>query len=290
MSRLIRAIAAFALALPAVGAAQPCTPITSLPAVISQSGNYCLDRSHVVDIRDGAAIAIDAEDVSVDCRGHVIDGRLPEGIATRANGISAISRTSISVRNCSVRGFASGINFSSSGWIPENLVVEDNRVDGSRQSGISIVGSHSRFTGRGAVRRNIVTNVGGSGSPFAVGISTQHTPDVVDNLVDGVTSSGDFAAGISQTSAGGAVVSRNHVRNVASAGSAFGIMVGDAEYRSSVEIRDNVISNLAPGPDSTAIACGSNGSHIAIGNLATGYARVIGDYCVDGGGNRGGTD
>lgn len=289
MSRVIRAIAAVAMALPAVGAAQTCTPITSLPAVISEWGSYCLDRSHVVDIRDGAAITIEADDVSLDCRGHVIDGRLPEGVATRARGIGAVSRKNISVRNCSVRGFASGINFSISGYIPHKLVVEDNRVDGSKQSGISIGGSYASFKGRGAVWRNIVTNVGGSDTPFAVGISTQWNPDVIDNLVDGVTSGGDLAVGISQTTAGGSVVSGNHIRNVSSAGSAFGIVVGNDNYLTSVEVRDNVIANSAPGPNATAIACGSNGPHIVIDNLATGYSRVLGD-CVDAGGNRGALD
>ncbi|PZO10149.1 MAG: hypothetical protein DCF27_03685 [Lysobacteraceae bacterium] len=290
MSRVARAIAVVALVLPAVGTAQQCTPIPSLPAVISQSGSYCLGRSHVVAIGNGAnvaAIQIDANDVTLDCRGNTIDGRLPENAVSRSSGISATSRKNIIVRNCSVRGFRNGVSFTQNQLIAftnTGLVVEDNRFDGSQVLGIGVSGDNS------VVRRNIVTNIGGSGQQFAGGIATGHQTDVVDNLIDGVTSSGDYVFGINQAGASGSVVSGNHVRNLASAGSAYGIAVYYSEYRTSLEIRDNVISNLAPGPDSTAIVCGSNGSHIAIGNLATGYARVIGDYCVDGGGNRGGTD
>ena len=51
-----------------------CTNITTLPATISTPGIYCLKQDESTAIESGAAIAITANNVTLDCNGYRLGG------------------------------------------------------------------------------------------------------------------------------------------------------------------------------------------------------------------------
>lgn len=72
-------------------AARDCQPIRRVPVTIHNSGKYCLagDLSTSISGTNDAAIRIEADDVVLDLRGHVLDGSLADVTTTRAQGILA---------------------------------------------------------------------------------------------------------------------------------------------------------------------------------------------------------
>jgi hypothetical protein len=64
------------------------TPITALPAVITQQGTYYLDRDLATAQTSGYAIDIQATNVTLDLNGHKLGGSAA-GLGTTAVGIHA---------------------------------------------------------------------------------------------------------------------------------------------------------------------------------------------------------
>src|SRR5262245_47728812 len=96
-------------ASPARGETVNCTPITSLPAVITVQGIYCLTGNLNTAITSGTAITIDANNVVLDLNGFKLGG-LAAGPGTLAFGIRAVNRANITIKNGTVRGFFYGIS------------------------------------------------------------------------------------------------------------------------------------------------------------------------------------
>ena len=115
------ALAAVLLAFTAAARAEVtlCTTIAALPHTITAPGIYCLKASHA---SAGNGITINADDVVLDLNGHAISG------PATATGVLATDRSRVTVRNGTIRGFATGVMLKSTGKSEANI-VERLRVD-----------------------------------------------------------------------------------------------------------------------------------------------------------------
>jgi hypothetical protein len=155
-SKLARPAAVAAIVLAAAGARAEtsiCTVITTLPAVITQSGAYCLDRDLTTPMASGMAVFINASDVQLDLNGFKIE--TTAGAANTAFGILSDTlpyRKNVVVRNGAIKGFHTGLSLGGN----TGLLAEGIRVIDSKSKGIFLKGVG------GIVRQNLVTNTTGS--------------------------------------------------------------------------------------------------------------------------------
>jgi hypothetical protein len=248
-------LAILAAAPASTSAADRCTGfITSLPAVITEQGVWCLRGDLRTAQTSGNAIEIRTSLVTIDCNGFKIDG-LPAGRATFASGIYATGRrVNITVRNCTMRGFRGGITIQEGSQLGTGHLVEDNVLDMMTASGIYVLGHGS------IVRRNRVLNtVGAPGSDRATAITV--FGDALDNVVDGMRADDDapdfrpegiYSGGVGNFSGSGFLVQGNRVRNVTpkGTGEARGLVLAGT----AVVVRDNVVVQPEPTPG-TGIFC-----------------------------------
>jgi hypothetical protein len=223
-------------------------------------------------------MTIAASDVTVDCRGFIINGS-PAGAATMALGIYGNDRTGVAVRNCTISGFLYGIRFDGSG-LGYSVLVEDNVVEGNTAVGISVHADAS------TVRHNSVFNTGGSTiSPPAEGIETFGTVQVAGNTVSGVhalAGSNDVASGIFVGSNPALSLSGNTVMDLVPDGNgwAYGIYI-DNQLAEPVALSGNKVTG--PAGTGWGVYCANNAA-IASNNPVTGFqTSIVG--CSDGGGN-----
>src|SRR5207248_7856530 len=129
-------------------------------------GTWCLRQNLDTSATTGNMIEIQTNNVTIDCNGFRIRGS-GGGASTTARGIYAAGRLNLAIRHCTIRGFQVGIQVDAgSGYL-----VEDNLLDQNRSIGIATVGAAGSI-----VRRNIVTNSGGSpASSAAYGIYADAT-------------------------------------------------------------------------------------------------------------------
>jgi hypothetical protein len=212
---LLVAALALGAGLPRVALATPsldaCTGVlqreagTTTAIAVAAPGTWCLDKDLVesVDVPDSyfAMIAVSADDVTIDCRGHRI--RYTGTAATSMYGISTLGgRKRLVVRNCHLHGFSQALTAHGDGFL-----FEDNTVHASRAndlgSSTSIYGD-----GNGIIRRNRIRDAV-SRAIYANGSSR-----VLDNLVDGVIRSSYQIHAIDVYPADGAEVRGNTVRGM----------------------------------------------------------------------------
>src|SRR5262245_55252905 len=123
------AIAVLALAFAVAGSAHAettnCTPITTLPYVITVQGVYCFTGNLATAMTSGNAIDVQTSNVTIDLNGFKLGG-LAAGFGTSANGIHANQRQNITIRNGIVRGFRAGVFLEDSSFtVSQGHVVED---------------------------------------------------------------------------------------------------------------------------------------------------------------------
>src|SRR5688572_24458527 len=82
--------------------------ISSLPAVISASGTWCLQADQTTSLSSGHAISVTANNVTIDCNGFRLGG-LAAGPATGTVGVLATDRANLVIRDCHIRGFRYGV-------------------------------------------------------------------------------------------------------------------------------------------------------------------------------------
>jgi len=268
-------LAGLSLPGPATAETTHCTPITTLPATISQQGLYCLAQDFSTSATSGNAITINTNNVTIDCNDRRLGG-LAAGAGTVANGIHASGRANITVRNCQVRGFRYGISLHGSGH-----TVEDNRLDGNTTIGIYVGGEGS------VVRGNRVRETGGNAAHTGPkGIRTVDNVDIIDNTVTGVVAtagSGESAWGIDTWKNHRGVIAGNRIRGVRADGSAPAHGISNS-VSGRISLVENRIINAGPANiASSAMSC-SDADGIATGNHVNGYAGGI-KYCTDGGRN-----
>ena len=266
MRRLLAALLLSSCTLPAVAAESydACVGfIDTLPVTISTQGNWCLRKDLATAVVTGAAITINANNVTIDCNGFKIGG-LAAGASSTAIGIQT-EKLNATVRNCAIRGFYIGISAWGSGHL-----VEDNRIDQSLVTGISVSGDGN------LVQRNRIFDTGTAhGQAKAIWAAA----DIRDNTIDGVM--GHVIAGI-WADGWGSEVRGNRVRG----------LVPDAEGISQgIKGRDgqqSIIDNKVLGGTSGALL----GAGItASGELAFCRDNLIANFtggmigCDDNGGN-----
>jgi hypothetical protein len=244
--------------------------ITSLPAVISTQGAWCLKGDLATTITTGNAITITANNVVLDCNEFKLGG-LGAGPSTFATGIHAPAQNT-TIRNCNVRGFQTGVRLYGDGQL-----VEDNRLDGMVTVGIEVGGEGN------VVRRNRIIATGGV-STIAVGISVSGSAEVRENLVSDVyAAQAGMSYGIAATLTIGSI-SGNQVRNVYPAYLGTGAAIfTEANDVSRASIVGNDISNMA-GSGDKGVVCDSSGVEIFRDNAISGFSTSTVN-CADDGGN-----
>ena len=224
--------------------------VTSLPAVISTQGTWCLRQDLATGLSSGTAITVAANNVTLDCNDFKLGG-LAGGEGTLAIGVGSLDRQNITVRHCNIRGFLVGVQLT--GQDSAGHVVEDNRIDGATGIALHLVGDDS------LVRRNVMRNTGGSTSRrgMAAGISTGGEVEIVDNTVTGVFP----------------------LANIEGVGTAYGILAANVQGGS---VRDNRVRNLiADGPSGLAvgITAEDNARTMITGNQLIGNGDGVGVVC-----------
>lgn len=213
-----------------------CTNITSLPAIISTQGVYCLKQDLATNMTSGNAITINANNVTLDCNGWKVGG-LAGGPATDAIGIYS-EKLNVTIRDCAVRGFAVGVGLAGE---KAGHLLEDNRLDNNTTAGIILLASGS------IIRRNRILDTGGRPSySHSTGIGTTGLGNLIaDNFIDNV-----YATGIDGNSHGFGIdafgapteISRNFITNIFQTGSSYNAM-GIVAQGGASSIRDNTIMN-----------------------------------------------
>ena len=243
---------ALALALPATGARaagsfDTCTGfIAAVPVVISTQGTWCFRKDLATGIGTGAAITIEANNITIDCNGFKLGG-LAAGPNSIATGIRSDDRLNATVRGCGIRGFATGIHLAGGG----GHLIEDNRLDNNLIQGIFVSGDGN------LVQRNRVFDTGGQPtSQTGTGINAR--ADLIDNVVDVAFGVGTdpYAFGIF-AQAPGTEVRGNRVRGLVAGGA--GLAYGLVLNAPGIRVAGNSVTALGT----------TNGEGIAGTNLGT---------------------
>lgn len=180
LALLLSTLAGIVFIQPAKAETINCININTIPATISTQGVYCFNQHMPVSLASGSAITVLVNNVTIDCNEYKL-GNLAAGPANSAIGVSAISHLNVTVRNCGIRGFRTGVSLTNGQYR-----VEDNRFDLNTETAVNISGDGS------TVRRNEVINTGDStigGLTEFHGILGNGDIDVIDNTVSGVIAS-----------------------------------------------------------------------------------------------------
>ena len=295
------AVAGLALAALAGGAARALAAnsynncdnnyIDAVPIVVSTSGTWCLRQDVITNAVQIRAIDIETNNVTIDCNGFGLSN-LPAGPWTLSTGVLAWGYANITVRNCTIQGFAIGILITGSppgaGRPPgTGHLIESNRLMQNRSSGIDVVGFGS------VIRGNVVAKTGGRpGGNQAWGIRALGGVDVVDNVVDGIAGDGvtgfaptgiwtsDFAGFNPDITSNGMRIAGNRVRNLTPrATGALGVGV----FGTGIWVVDNLIAQASP-VYGTSVGCGRGDARVR-DNIMKNYSTGIDTRCSDDGGN-----
>lgn len=236
--------------------------ITSLPAVLTTQGTWCLKADRATAISSGAAITIATNNVTLDCNSFKLGG-LAAGPAAATYGILALNRINTTVRNCNIRGFRYGFY----GFEAHNPTIEDNIFEFNTRSGIWLE------SGSGStIRRNRIRDTGGASVAVgpAYGMYLENDMDVDDNLVAGLspdTASPNLSVYGIMTYGASGTLAGNRIRNLQSVGS--GTVTGIYNGGSGrLTLERNVIVTGA-GSGSVGIYC-SNDDAVAADNRLLG--------------------
>jgi RHS repeat-associated protein len=160
-------------------------PIAALPAVINAPGVYVLQSDFEVDLQNGAALTIAADNVVIDFNGHAISNTQPRA-TTEAYAVYSLDRANLTVRNGRIKGFNVGVFLNGSDKLSFGNVVEEMSIDSSSSCGIYLFGAHC------IVRRCEVIKIGGSTldtNKFNAGIAISGVEArILDNSVSEVGS------------------------------------------------------------------------------------------------------
>jgi hypothetical protein len=256
--------------------------ITSIPAVVTNQGTWCMKQDLATAMTSGEAITIAANNVTIDCNDFKLGG-LAAGTATWSYGIYANNRFNATVRHCNIRGFKIGLLFDATAASTSGgHLVEDNRFDGNTYIALFVKGDGS------LLQRNRIFDTGGgtsSGASHAFGISTDFAVDVLNNSVSGVTAttgSNGYAVGIDVEYAPYGRVVGNSVSGLIKDGIATGLGIYLINGGSSrIAIHDNDI--VGDGLTGFGIDCTSTTDRVRT-NTISAFATGIGG-CSDDGGN-----
>lgn len=244
-----------------------CTPIAATPYVVSAPGNYCLVKN-VTSSSDGITIA--ADDVTLDCGGYTIDGS-SQAPSRTSRGILGSARSGVLVRNCTVKGFMTGIQLSGTG-----NTVRENVFIAPYSRGIVVEGEENIIDG------NRISDAGGAAkySLGAFGILANGPSIIRDNLVSGVspTAGSDKSGyGIYTSGNNAGLVQGNIVRNVLSDGGKIAMAL-TAYNSANAVLKENILVN-PPGSYAYALYC-SGAGNVSVGNVFKGFDYGVASSCA----------
>jgi len=177
-------ILACGLPLLAVGRAdaQSCTPIAAAPFTITTSGSYCLTGNIQTPIGTGAAIAVEADNVTINLAGFTLENTA--GVSTLAYGVKSWNRRGITVRNGTIAGFFLGILLDTNDvTVSRDHVVEKMLVRNCTYTGIQLEGSNL------ILRDSTIRDIGGPTGHHPNGVvicenGNSGSVQAINNVVD----------------------------------------------------------------------------------------------------------
>jgi nitrous oxidase accessory protein NosD len=215
-------------------------------------------------MRSGAAVTIAADGVTFDLQGFSLAGSI--GLGTLADGVAAMGRRNVIVRNGTVRGFLAGVRLTQAAPYtqPQGIVVQGLKALANRYAGIwvegvgNIVSSSSvSATGRGTAFGPDLDAIGIA----AVGPSSQLSGNVIASTFGTGRGTG---FGIALKGAAGASVSANRI-SASRLRTTTGVF---ADASTGITVTGNQLSSLLFG---IVLANGSTGSQS--GNVFTGVTN-----------------
>ena len=248
--------------------------VTSVPAVVTTPGVWCLKQNLTTAMTSGNAIAVNANDVTIDCNDFKLDG-LGAGLGTTAHGILASGRTNVTIRNCNIRGFEYGVLLMTG----SGQTVEDNHFSANTYAAVRVDGDRS------LIRHNEILDSGGSTLVAqAYGILANNSIDILDNTISGVAArrgGGGCAYGILTQSNLAGSINGNRIRAVLKDGVGFGYDIYNS-LSDRVTLRDNDLLGDSSDGNRGMRCATSNGS--AKNNVINGFGIGL-ETCSDDGGN-----
>ncbi len=237
-----------------------------------RAGHLCLKGNLATSLTSGNIIDVQTNNVTIDMNGFKLGG-LGAGAGTLANGIFALDRRNITIRNGSIRGFFRGIFLDGGEVDSSGHLLEDLRLDGNTFTGAQVEGTGN------IIRNNQVVNTGpGDNFSSAAGfiISFSNDSVVEGNVISGVSESVN-SEGIRVALSSLIEVRNNTILRTEGATDNRGITVADAD---DVTIIGNRILNPA-GTGTVGIIDQSSSTGVnCIDNIIAGYTTPI-----EGGGN-----
>jgi nitrous oxidase accessory protein NosD len=238
--------------------------IDSVPAQIITPGTWCLRANHSGSYQSGNSLQASGPGIVIDCNGF----RLQNVGEKVGNGIVVTGDDAV-VRNCEVRGFATGIYVYGL-----RTVVENNRLSDLGAAAIYSQGQGSRVIG------NHIRDVGLTGNGSATAIVAYGIADVSHNFIDGVRplandSGHATATGMWLYISQNGQVTGNRIRGLARVG-ASGTIYGIDAFGGVHQITRNHIDGGEFIDGSWAIRCSGGGSPGAGDNIVTGFYRWLG--------------
>jgi hypothetical protein len=148
-----------------------CMDITAFPANLTHPGVYCLSFKHIdFPMTSGALIKISSNDIVLDLNGATLDGTVANNVATSAWGILSNGYSNITIRNGTIKGFATGIHLEApTGSVnsrirpSQSYLIEHVRLINNRSMAIKLIGNDS------VIQYNYIAHTGGSADPGLVG-------------------------------------------------------------------------------------------------------------------------
>jgi hypothetical protein len=223
--------------------------IDEAPTVIREPGRYLLEADLDFGGANGAAIRVEADDVTLDLDGHRLRCTIDDPARTCC-GIHVSARNRVQIRNGAVEGFATGVlvtegrgadrRVSTGGHVLENL-----HVIRSSFCGIRLRGYQSR------IARCAVATTGGSkaaAAPRIFGIESTGSQNAIlsNNVLDTFAGAGAEAVAIAVADDGFTVTVEGN--SIANRDRCDGLTIGVwAGGHTSVLCRSNFIDSLAWG-------------------------------------------
>lgn len=232
-----------------------CTPVSSLPWVISQPGTYCLTKN-LMNRTNLNAITIDASDVLLDLGTFRIESYNKKE-SNRSFGIFSLNTRNVTIKNGTIVGYMYGIYLSDSLGSDADVssfsgghLIENMTITGSFFRGIRIEGVANK------VQNNTISGIGGCTvfpNALVIGIETVGPGAQIEhNVITEIHGTGtgesvalSFSNNSSGSSATSNIINNELLNQNIAQGNEFGIWVGgNQHYQSNVYLRENNISDV----------------------------------------------
>jgi hypothetical protein len=175
---------------------------------------YCL-TTDLLNV-SGDCMSIDADNVTLDCQGHTIIGDTTTG----TEGIQAWYAGNVTVHNCTIKNFYTGIRF----WDTNGGIASNNVIENSSGNGISVSASRNV-----ALMHNLINK-----SNYA-GVNIGGTNAVNNTLFSNIIINSKLGSGLQMQFAHFANITNNTIENCLN-----GILAGSTNWTS---VNDNIIKN-----------------------------------------------